>query len=78
MEIKLRGVYIVKKKIINPFNVKLLLIQMSDKKSSVRKNSVLIVQERNIERVNVRVSRLVDFVTENTTHPFVIRIRVYY
>ena len=42
------------------------------------KNSVLIVQGRNIERVNVRVNRPVEFVTENTIHSFVIRIRVYY
>ena len=78
MKIKLRGVYIGIKKIINQFNVKLSLIQISDKKFSVRKCSVLIVQGRNMERVNVTVRRPVEFVTENNIHPFVIRIRVYY
>ena len=41
------------------------------------KNFVLIVQGRKIERVNVRVSRPAEFVTENIIHPFVIMIRVY-
>ena len=65
---KFKGVYIIIKKIISQFNVKVLLIQISDKNFSVRKNSLLIVQVRNIEQVNVRVSRPVEFVTENTIH----------
>ena len=68
MEMKFKGVYIIIKKIISQFNVKVLLIQISDKNFSVRKNSLLIVQVRNIEQVNVRVSRPVEFVTENTIH----------
>ena len=74
MEMKFKGVYIIIKKIISQFNVKVLLIQISNKNFSVRKNSLLIVQVRNIEQVNVRVSRPVEFVTENTIHSFVIRI----
>ena len=59
--------------IINQVNVKLLLIKTSKKKSSVRKNFVLIVQRINIERGNARLCRPVESVTENAIHPSVIR-----
>ena len=70
LDIKPRGVFIVLRKIINQFNVKLLLIQISDEKSSVRKKLCF--------NCTGEKHRPVSFVTENAIHPFLTRISVYY
>lgn len=55
----------------------LLLIQMSEEKSLARRSSASSIQRGNIEPVNVRMSRPVEFVTENIIPPSVTKKRGY-